>query len=177
MQLVSKASEVHTHTHKSFKRLMATCTIIFHSVLNCSTLSFSRNLLQLLLHLLFVLMTLTPCRYLHLLGDPGDCACQGGGTSGSAGLPGAPGVNGSPGYPGQKGEQGDAGTPGFSGGPGANVSRFSRPVTHHCRLVVEYLKPEILHSKKCIQEANHLPYTKREQDRGVGHFITAKSKI
>uniref|UniRef100_A0A3Q3GPE9 Uncharacterized protein n=1 Tax=Labrus bergylta TaxID=56723 RepID=A0A3Q3GPE9_9LABR len=49
-------------------------------------------------------------------GDPGDCACLGGGTSGLPGLPGSPGINGSPGFPGRKGEYGDPGSPGFEKG-------------------------------------------------------------
>lgn len=56
-------------------------------------------------------------------GDPGDCACLGGGTSGSAGSVGPQGSNGRPGYPGEKGEPGDSGSPGFNGIQGPPVSR------------------------------------------------------
>lgn len=66
------------------------------------------------------------CHFLHPLGDPGDCACLGGGSSGLPGRPGAPGINGNPGFPGQKGERGDLGSPGFNGVQGPSVSRSSR---------------------------------------------------
>lgn len=56
-------------------------------------------------------------------GDPGDCACLGGGTSGSTGSVGSQGSNGRPGYPGEKGEPGDSGSPGFNGIQGPPVSR------------------------------------------------------
>lgn len=115
-----------THTHiclsnRCFRRLLDTLRYVF------IPLFVSLDFFQQEINFCFSLTcdSLTSCHFLHLLGDPGDCECQGGGTSGLAGLPGAPGVNGSPGYPGQKGEQGDTGAPGFSGGPGGNVSRFS----------------------------------------------------
>lgn len=63
--------------------------------------------------------------FLNPPGDPGDCACLGGGTSGASGLPGAPGRNGSPGFPGRKGELGDSGSPGFNGVQGPPVSSIS----------------------------------------------------
>lgn len=56
-------------------------------------------------------------------GDPGDCACLGGDSSGLPGLPGPSGVNGSPGFPGRKGEPGDPGSPGFNGVQGPAVSK------------------------------------------------------
>lgn len=62
-------------------------------------------------------------RPLRPSGDPGDCACLGGGTSGSAGSVGPQGSNGRPGYPGEKGEPGDSGSPGFNGIQGPPVSR------------------------------------------------------
>lgn len=55
-------------------------------------------------------------------GDPGDCACLGGGSSGFPGSVGPQGSNGRPGYPGEKGEPGDSGSPGFSGIQGPPVS-------------------------------------------------------
>lgn len=58
-------------------------------------------------------------------GDPGDCDCEGGGSSGATGLPGPPGLNGSPGATGRKGEQGDTGSSGFSGPSGSDVSQVS----------------------------------------------------
>lgn len=63
--------------------------------------------------------------FLHPLGDPGDCECLGGASSGLPGIPGAPGINGNPGFPGQKGERGDLGLPGFNGVQGPSVSRSS----------------------------------------------------